>query len=295
MNIKILKQLILIVCMYVGYIAAEKADLVIFSYDRPLQLWALLESVALNMSNVGDMFVIYRTSHHAFDSAYQEVINKFTHVTYLRQSDNPQGDFKYLTLQAIKRGTHSYIFFAVDDIVVTGPVDIDEAIQVLKETKAYGFYLRLGLHLSYCYAMNASQAVPRGVVYSNTFFVWQFKDGEHDWGYPHTVDMTIYKKKTVEEQISRLSFISPNTLEGQWAGRAAHTNCLYGVCNVQSPIVNLPMNKVQKEYGNRYAETMSPYDSLTFFSHGLKMDIKPLQGYVNEAAHEEYEPTFITR
>lgn len=290
-----LKQLILIVCVYVGYIAAEKADLVIFSYDRPLQLWALLESIELNMSNVGDTFVVYRTSHNAFDSAYQEVINRFAHITYLKQSGNPQEDFKYLTLRAIKSGTHPYIFFAVDDIVVTGPVDIDAAIQALEETKAYGFYLRLGLHLDYCYPMNASQAVPHGVVYNDSLFVWQFQHGEHDWRYPHTVDMTIFRKKTVEEQIPYLSFTSPNTLEAQWAGRAAHTNRLYGVCNVQSPVVNLPINKVQKEYGNRHAETMSPYDLLAFFSKGLKMDIKPLQGYINKAAHEEYEPTFIMR
>ena len=51
----------------------KKADLVVFSYDRPLQLYAFLESTEKYVTGVGDLVVIYRASSEQFQKGYEVV------------------------------------------------------------------------------------------------------------------------------------------------------------------------------------------------------------------------------
>ncbi len=283
--------LILVPCL----LYADQADLIIFSYDRPLQLWALLESLEKNVNNIGDVSVVYRASSQLFEQGYEEVKKEFDGVEYLQQSSDPTSDFKSLTMQCLHNGIHDYVLFAVDDIVVTGSIDLDDCIQELEITNAYGFYLRMGLNLNSCYSQRATQKKPHGAIHKDDFFVWKFSAGQCDWNYPHSVDMTIFRKKMVIQQIERLAFTSPNVLESHWAGRAVHTRDKFGICYVRSRIVNLPLNRVQNDIANRNMGFLSPQELLSLFAAGLKMDIEPLQGFVNEAAHMEYIPTFVLR
>ncbi len=47
----------------------DNVDLIVFSYDRPLQLYACLESIkcCIKKTGVGEIFVIYRASDDKFD------------------------------------------------------------------------------------------------------------------------------------------------------------------------------------------------------------------------------------
>jgi len=274
---------------------ASKADLIIFSYDRPLQLWALLESIEKNVKNMGDVFVVYRTSSQQFEQEYEEIKKEFDGIEYIQQSNNPTSDFKSLTMQCLHNCTHDHVLFAVDDIVVTGNVDLNECIQELEEINAYGFYLRLGLNLNTCYPMRAAQKIPHGMAHKDDFFVWKFSEGQLDWHYPHSVDMTIFRKKMVIQQLERFAFTSPNVLEAHWSGCAGRARDKFGICYIQSRMVNLPLNRVQNDLQNRNMNFLSPQELLSLFVAGLKMDIELLQGFVNEAAHVEYIPTFVLR
>jgi len=276
-------------------ILAYKADLIIFSCDRPIQYVALMESVQKNMTNIGEIFVIYRASTERFDAAYEEAKRLIDTPHYCKQSANPAADFRDLTLACLNNCTNPYVFFAVDDIVSTAPVDIAACIDALEETHSYGFYLRLGCNLTYCYPMNVQQPVPHGMVYGENYFRWRFSDGVYDWNYPHSVDMTIFRKEDVVRQLTGLQFKSPNTLESSWAGAIGHTYDQYGICFLKSPIVNIPLNRVQNDYGNRHAKAMEVEDLLLLFNLGMKIDINLLQGCTNSAAHMDYNPTFVMR
>jgi len=276
-------------------LCAEKADLIIFSYDRPLQLWALMESIEKNIQNIGKMFVIYRTSTDDFARAYEEIKNTFDTIEYIHQSNNPKNDFKPITMHCLDNCISDYIFFAVDDVIVTRPIDLNECIEALEDTGAYGFYMRLGLHLTECYPMQSTQKIPYGAVHNDAFFVWKFKHGQYDWNYPHSVDMTIFRKKDVVEQLAHFYFTSPNTFEGQWSSRAGHTPNKKGICYLKSHIINVPLNRVQNDWNNRHMHYLSAQELLSLFNAGLKMDINPLQNYVNKSAHMEYIPKLISR
>ena len=118
-------------------VKCKKADLIIFSFDRPLQLYALLESVEKYFSNVGNTQVIYRYSNGEFQHGYEEIQKQFEWVTFTAQSPvTPHQDFKCLTMNALQESPNKHVLFAVDDIIVTDVVDIATCINALENHNA---------------------------------------------------------------------------------------------------------------------------------------------------------------
>jgi len=272
----------------------KKADLVVYSFNRPLQLYALLESAQQYMIGVGDIHVIYRATEESYAQAYDLVKKDFDHVSFLQQGDNPHQDFKPLTLQAAFSSAHEHIIFAVDDIIVKDFIDVTSDITLLEETHAYGFYYRLGKNLSYCYTMQRDQAVPPLQEVAEGIYSWKFCQAEHDWGYPNTVDMTLYKKEDIKNFFETVAYEAPNPLEGKWSCYAHQVCNRLGLCYEQSKIVNLPLNRVQTFYNNGHMG-VDPQYLLNEFNEGKKIDINPLFRIANKSAHEEYALTFVLR
>lgn len=287
--------------IFVGFFARaeeHKADMVIFSYDRPLQLHALLESVFYYMQGLGEIRVIYRASSEQFTAAYGKVKKTYPTVIFMPQGKSPKDDFKPLTLDATFNSPHEYVIFAVDDIIVTDFCDLSRAIEVmqmLKENKAdaYGFYLRLGNHLSECYSHRTHQKVPKTCRIIDDIFAWLFATGEFDWRYPNTVDATIYKKTDIHHDFAIMNFNTPNTLEGTWASRGGAVIQKMGLFFDHAKIINIPLNRVQDDYGNRFMNSYTTQELLEKFNAGLKIDIRPLYKIDNTSAHMEYEPIFV--
>lgn len=288
---------LIILCHGLVYANDEKkADMVIFSFNRPLQLYALLESIEEFVTDVGTLSVIYRASSQPFSIAYDELKQRFSHVSFVPQGSRPFEDFKVLTLQAAFKSPHDYVIFAVDDIIVTDHVSLLQCIEMLELRKAYGFFLRLGKNLSECYALNSAQALPAMQEVGDGICAWQFVQGQGDWCYPNTVDMTLYRKKDIVTDFCAANYKAPYSLEASWSSRGRPMLQYYGLCFEHSKIVNLPLNIVQNEgWVNRSMNFLTPEQMLEIFNEGKKIDRKPLFKIDNKAAHMAYEPTFVER
>lgn len=278
---------------------AGGVDLLVFSKNRPMQLYALLESVKTHITGVNQITVIYCSTSKQFDAAYKKVFQTFAHVQSIKQSSNPREDFKKLTCGAVSKMPSEYVLFAVDDIVVTGKVNLEHCIDMLKKTGAYAFYLRLGQDITECYSIshtgNRVTGQPPLRQVSEDVITWQFKDGQGDWDYPHTVDMTLYRKKDVKPYLFAMAYTTPNTLEGHWAGRAQPIRHLHGLCFAESKIVNLPLNMVQNDCNNRHEGSFDAEGLLAQFERGLKIDIQDLYRLPHKAPHVGYIPQFVAR
>ena len=275
---------------------SKESDIVVFSYDRPMQVLAFLESAEKYVTHVNKIFVVYRASHDGFEEGYQEVKKYYPKVTFFRQSNqNPKKDFKPLSMQAAFSKNLSkarYLLFSTDDIIVKDKIDLSEAISHLQRTGAYGFYFSLGKHVDYCYTMDKYQGIPPLKPEGEGVFSWQFSEGKYDWDYPHSVDMRLYAKKTIESGLRRLKFTNPNELEGQWARHADHSK--RGITYATSKTVNIPMNLVNEKYANRHMDAHSPEELLELFMRKRKkIDISVFHQIKNSAAHMEYAPTFV--
>ena len=275
-------------------LSINAADIIIFSYDRPLQLYALLESIEKYVTNVSTIQTIYRASNTDFEVAYTKVFDRFDQVKHYLQSHNPYQDFKKLTIEALQRGTSRYILFAVDDNIVKDHVDLAKCTRFLESTGAYGFYLRLGRNLSYCYPYEKEQPLPPLVHINDEICKWHFNQGSMDWEYQHTVDMAIYRKDDVLKDFRHISFTYPNTLECAWNGVAGHIMNRFGICYVTSKIINIPANRVQKDFHSK-SMGISPEELLQIFNENKKIDIEPLHSISNPSAHMAYNFSYITQ
>ena len=283
-------------CIALFFIAKiEAAELIGFSYNRPLQLYALLESLQTYVTGLSTTHIIYRADNQDFESGYEQVKKDFPSVNFIRQSIlHPRSDFKQHTLSLVYTAKAEYLLFAVDDIIVKDYVDLNLCTDLLEKYDAYAFYLRLGEHIDYCYAVNSYQGVPPLTKYPDHVRSWDFSDGLHDWNYPQTVDMTVYRKSDLIAMLTDLHFNTPNIFEGQWA---AHRPALKkkGLCFEAAKIVNLPLNSVQPDWENRNMRFATAEEFLLLFNQGLKIDIQPLFRIDNRSAHMEYQPFYIRR
>jgi hypothetical protein len=162
---------------------AKQADLVIFSYDRPMQLYAFLESVAEHVRGVGVTSVLYRVSDARYEAGYSVVRRDFPQVRFMRQGIEPSKDFKERTLAAAFCTPCKHLMFAVDDIIVTDDIDLNDAISHLDTTGAYGFFFRLGLHHTYCYMNKSVMPVPPMQEVVDGVYQWVCNKGVGEWGY----------------------------------------------------------------------------------------------------------------
>lgn len=278
----------------------KKADLVIFSFDRPLQLYALLESAHENLLNLDHLSVIYRVSSVRFSMAYEEVKTHFPDVTFLQQSSLPEKDFKPLLEETLfdPQKTSSYILFAVDDLVFTDKADISQCIEMMEKTGAYFFSLRLGDHIRHCYMGNKPQEIPNHVSFPPNIMGWQIAYAEGDFGFFHSVDATLYRKEDVKKILPRIQYKNPNTLEGWWNKTRKDPLCekqnRIGLSYRKAKSVNIPLNVVNGS-DNLNMNLFSPEDLLEKFEKNKKIDRSVFKDMVQDKVHMEIEPQFISR
>lgn len=274
--------------------STANTNLIVYSYDRPLQLYAFLESVEHYVTGIDRIFVIYRTSNSEYQKAYETVQSVFKKATFLAQSF-PSNDLKKITCECLLESLQPYILFGVDDIIVKDFIDLNECTQALEKHNAHGFFFRLGKNLDYCYAMGQPQPLPPLKDLESSIYSWQFNQGMYDWNYPHNLDCTLYRLSDLIELVFLVDFSTPNSLESQLM---RHVDCTKtGLCYETSKIVNFPLNMVQNECPNNCQNSYSPHQLLELFNKGLKIDIKPLDRLINKSAHAQCDNliTFIAR
>jgi glycosyltransferase involved in cell wall biosynthesis len=281
--------------------SSYKSDLLIFSYDRPLQLFALLESIEKYVSGLNNISVIYRTSNERFNNAYNDVKKTFSKVCFLKQSDKPSNDFQLFVMKDLfsKKNISPYILFSVDDIIVKDYIDVSKCIQSLKKTKSYFFSLRLGKTIDYSYMGQSSHDIPYHVNIDNNIIGWNLNDARFDWMFDNSLDMTLYRKKYVKKVFEKISFANPNDLEIKWNNYKKlfgekEKKRRTGLCFDTTKVVNIPLNLVNIS-NNPNINSFSAKDLLLKYEEGLKIDIKDLFKIENHSTHIEYEPKFITR
>lgn len=269
----------------------EQVDIVVFSYNRPLQLYAFLESSDKYLENLHQQFVIYRAGNDHYEKGYEKVKEAFPHVMYIRQSvENPSEDFAPVVQKTVfdrKVSTARYVAFALDDNVIKDFIDLNKATQSLKATGAYGFYFRLGRHLDNHFERKRIPII-EGVN------AWQFSEMEEEWAIPNSVNMTLFRKEDIYPYFLCTKFHSPNILQALWNEHADLSQV--GLYYDRSKVVNLPLNIVIKnEWTGGQVTNISTKELLAFFDQGLKINIVPLGQIENESVEIDFKPEFTKR
>lgn len=276
----------------------SSVDLIVFSYDRPLQLFAFLESTKKFVSGLGEISIIYRYSDENYEKAYQKVFDYFVDmkINCIKQIEINKSDFKPILLNAIKNGPSEYLYMAVDDIVVTDYIDLDHCVYLMEKAKnefnhIFGFYLRLGQNITLDYSGKFC-LLPTFVKFENTL-IWNIKEAQGYWEYPNSVDCIIYNKDEILPQIEKVNFNSPNTFEGQWNVDFFNNRSNYGICYEFSKIINIPINLVQDDINNFHLNYYSKNELLNIFFQGYKIEIRDFNFIKPNKCHVDLKYKFI--
>ena len=263
-------------------------DFIAFSRNRPIQLHALLSSMKEFVNGSYRIRVIHR-----YDKEYSSSLEEV-------KSLNPEAEFidersfRDQVIEEVKNSS-DLCAFLVDDIIFKEQFDATVPSLVLDANQsAFCFSLRLGLHLDYCFPTDSSMTVPNGNVFEG-MFAWQWQGASFDWGYPLSVDGHVFRKSQILEILEAVPFRNPNEMESNMQAVIPHfTLPPHCVSFVRSPLLNVPMNRVQDEFKNRCLDVSVEqlHDS---WKSGNEIDRSHLSGYINHGPHEPLALSFRKR
>lgn len=273
---------------------STRAEGIVFSMDRAVQIHALLESYFENVADPPPLHLLYRTSNAEHQKAYDEVLEEYSKRL---ASVTIQGRFQFRDklLEILGGIKAEKMFHLVDDDLFIEKMDYSEILQF--DTKCFVPSIRLGLNLSRCYTGQANQPLPRFhnlPEVPDRWLTWKWSEGLCDWGYIFSVDGNIFTTKEIQVMSRLVDFKYPNTYE-YGLGRFYRVFCRrWGVAPKKSCIVNIPCNMVQREKKNVHGD-MHQDVLLRKWQQGLKMNWRKFMGIPNESAHQDLPLEFIRR
>lgn len=226
---------------------------IVFSFDRPLQLKSLLDSIHRNQHHGRTIQLVYRASSDQIELEYQNIIKQFASRMTITGHSEKGRKFKETLIVAIHASPCTHFLFYVDDQLLLEECPKHEAEQALLDTDIFTY--RLGLNTSYCYTLNKDQAFPK-LRFKNNIIEWKIGFENNDINYPLSFDGTIIPASIVIPMTKSLIYKGPNTLESAM-NYCRKLGAIFGM-KVSAPIrqkcVNLVLNQVQSEVKNRALE-----------------------------------------
>jgi Ni2+-binding GTPase involved in maturation of urease and hydrogenase len=264
-------------------------ELIIFSRNRPMQLTATLESIEKHITGFKTITVLCHTENDAFLAGYHNVQKEFPYVKFVMQErENRQAHFKKQLLDIVEKLQSPYLMFAVDDIVVIDKVDLIQCCTLLQATGAYSFHLRVGADITNS-SKKTIMAIPPLQQIKGGMYAWYIHEaGGFDsyFGYPYSVDMTIFPRAMVLAYTRRSQCVSPNTFEGHWNWSTPPLpQGTRGLCYPTSRMVNIELNLVQEGWTPETPQIYSAEQLLQKYNQGLRIDVDALFQYPHKTCH----------
>ena len=262
---------------------------IIFSKNRPLQLYALLESMRKHTNMpLCDVNVLYRADHD-FIIPMEVLKTSFPEVSF-----HTEHNFKSQVESLVSSAKKHIVFFTDDDVFKDNVDFVGPCFILHNNPHVICFSLRLGKHLTYCYSTQSPQTVPQGIT-REPFFFWQWKNASWDWNYVFSVDGHVFRKTDTETALKMIDgWKSPNTFEGMLSHlhpRLPHPEM---ACYTTSCLFNIPHNKVQTEINNEFGGG-SEYEFLDIWNDGKKIDVSTFHKIKNVSAHQLVQVSFVPK
>ena len=148
-----------------------KSDLILFSEDSPLHLYACLESLFFKARDINEISVLYKGSDHEFQRAYLNLQNEFHTVQFLNVCDYPGSDFSSLLVKVLSNRRHGspYVVIGEDHMIFEERVCFHDCIQALEKARADHFFLKVD---------EQEAPLPKTIAIAPSIFAWQL--GEHE-------------------------------------------------------------------------------------------------------------------
>jgi hypothetical protein len=172
----------------------NRLQTIIPSKDRPAQLDLLLRTTKGRYKEwrENDIAVLWRASTGRFAEGYTKVRERHPRFRYVEEKDF-QADFRKL----VQESPTPYFQMFMDDDVLVRDFSLDCPEMAVLEGNQFvaGLVLRMAPYMDYCYTENVHSDPP--IFAKDRTWLWPGLRG--DWGYPNSVDGTIWPRESVQE------------------------------------------------------------------------------------------------
>lgn len=265
-------------------------QIIIFSYNRAMQLEALLQSINKYWDNNNyQIDVLYNTSSNKYQEAYdllkQKAISLWGGVSFYKENNikhisytfkeltdyynlkllylcpflrHAKSDFRKQLLNILKQSHAKQVIFLTDDSIFIKPIRIkkEDVEWINKDPFHRQISMRHGIETL---GNKKLKETPSGYEWDFS----QYSSNDH-WGYRFSLDAHIYNREAMLKALSSISFSNPNTLE---SSGMLHYNKKgvfnEGRCNSNMSILSFPINIVQTTFKNEALnaspETLNDY------------------------------------
>lgn len=274
-------------------------NVIMYSFDRACQLDLALRSIKDHFAEWKDCSwtIITKCSNDDYSRGYSR----------LRQL-HPENEFNFVhemnfrddTRRAFNSGDKSFTTWMMDDDAFIRPFSIQD-----QQFKDFANNLdittlscRLAPYMNECYTQSRKAIVPD----LSEKLSWNWcraskTDLYHgyptDWGYPMSIaSFHVFRTKQISDVVNKSLYKAPNSLEGQLALRPPVGE--YMMCYPRALNINIPINKVQTENGNRFGgKPHLQQDALNReFIAGRRLSTDNVYGVVTPSPHYELDLEF---
>lgn len=245
-------------------------DIVIFSFNRAMQLNTLIASVYEYFQYPFKITVLYNcTASHS--KGYEILKNRYPQINFVKEEKeskgyviselsklfnlkrylkyeyirSPKSDFRRKLISILSESNSQFVMFLTDDSVFISPVKLNKMLlqRIAEQPENMQYSLRLGENIN----------SPKNYAKESDFMVWSFYDDENlrDWRYNFSVDAHIYDREYVLSLAKDIVFNNPNSYESFTKIRICQKKqqqC--GVANLEPCILSFPINMVQTVQDN---------------------------------------------
>lgn len=246
----------------------HRGDVLIFSRDSPLHLYACLESLYFKLEDINQIYVIYESHDHAFARGYLNLKDEFPNVEFFDVCDYPGNDFASLLRRAVVSRRHGtpYLLITDDHYVFERKMGLHACIQALEKVHADHFFVSLN-------KKGMERALSQPILIQEGIYAWQIGGTGKDQS-PY---MCLMKKSILEEGLETDQLKDLSTFEQYWK-KSLRQKGVALFCE-EKKALPLKLNREEtlarkKGWGHKFIE-------------GYKIDLPSLLCEVDEG-HEDY-------
>ena len=220
------------------------------SYNRPMQLHALLESIQEFdlASTIEKVFVAYKGETPELAAGYEKLVanRKFSWVRFAKKSDKGLG-FDFLSVAS--KEEYPYFGTITDDSVFYRPFYLSyDKLREMITDQVNHFTFRLGYNTKVIdYARPELIHELNGEEMSRGYIRFKWREHSNHYGYPCALDNSIYDRKFIFDTILKtcgvdFTYRGFESKVGEYLKNSVPKS--YACCLKTSSLVNIPCNQV---------------------------------------------------
>jgi hypothetical protein len=266
---------------------------VVFSYNRPLQLDLCLTTYEkyTDNRNIGQEFVIYKTSDERFEKAYLQVMKEHPNIKFIKETT-----FKVNLYDCLKG--KKYVLFIVDDCIFTKKYSIKNVCTKLDICEGVlGFSLRLGTNTKYCYSLRIDNTIPEMQFIGDNVVGFSWKSPVlDDFSYPLEVSSSVYRIDDIKPIIEGIHYSNPNQLEWVMYNYVPKLIRRPFLLSFETSVAFCnPINKIQTENNNRVGikPEYTIENLFKLYEAGYRIADILFDGFISNSCHQEVDIDFM--